>query len=113
MFLGFLISFSVSWDYGYGWAGLDPYITFIEKKMTEFIDPTPNNLVDEAKFLELLNHTPILAMLKEFYWEPVRYRHPHEAVLRLLPLCKLKRFRFLTELWKLLADETLKLLGFK
>ena len=81
--------------------------------MKEFIDPTPDNPIDAVKFLSLLDLTPILTVLAEFYHEPWRHRHPPEAMLRLLALYKLKRFRFLTELWKLLNDETLRLLGFK
>ena len=81
--------------------------------MTDFIDPTPDRPMDAVKFLSLLDLAPILAVLEEFYGEPWRHRHPPEAMLRLLALYKLKRLRFLTELWKLLDDETLKLLGFK
>ena len=81
--------------------------------MTEFIDPAPDRPIDAARFLGLLNLTPILATLEEFYREPWRHRHPPEAMLRLVALYKLKRLRFLTELWRLLDDETLGLLGFK
>jgi len=81
--------------------------------MADFIDPTPDNPIDAVRFLSLLDLIPILAALDEFYSEPWRYRHPPEAMLRLLALYKLKRFRFLTELWKLLDDKTLGLLGFK
>jgi len=93
--------------------GLALYLSYVEETMTEFIDPTLNNSVDAAKFLSLLNLTPVLATLEEFYCESWRYRHPPEAMLRLLALYKLNRFRFLTELWELLNDETLSLLGFK
>ena len=79
--------------------------------MADFVDSTPDRPVDAARFLSLLDLTPILAVVEEFYGEPWRRRHPPEAMLRLLALYKLKRFRFLTELWKLLDDETLKLLG--
>ena len=81
--------------------------------MTEFIDPTPNNPIDAARFLSFLDLTAVLAVLEGFYCESWRHRHSPEAMLRLLALYKLKRFRFLTELWKLLDDETLGLLGFK
>jgi len=81
--------------------------------MNEFIDPTPNNPIDAARFLSFLDLTVVLAVLEGFYCESWRHRHPPEAMLRLLALYKLKRFRFLTELWKLLDDETLGLLGFK
>lgn len=79
----------------------------------DFINPTCDKTVDAAKFLSLLDLTPVLATLEEFYCEPWRHRHPPEAVLRFLALYKLKRFRFLTELWRLLDDEALRLLGFK
>lgn len=93
--------------------GLALYMSYVDEAMTDFIDPTPSNPVDAVKFLSLLNLTPILATLEEFYRESWRYRHPPEAMLRLLALYKLNRFRFLTELWKVLDDETLSLLGFK
>jgi len=81
--------------------------------MKEFIDPTPDNPVDAARFLSFLDLRAVLAVLEGFYCEPWRHRHPPEAMLRLFALYKLKRFRFLTELWKILDDETLRLLGFK
>jgi len=81
--------------------------------MKEFIDPTPTNSVEAARFLSFLDLTPILLVLEGFYCEPWRHRHPPEAMLRLFALYKLKRFRFLTELWKILDDETLRLLGFR
>lgn len=81
--------------------------------MTEFIDPTPNNPIDAARFLSFLDLTAVLAVLEGFYCESWRHRHPPEAMLRLVALYKLKRFRFLTELWKVLDDETLRLLGFR
>ena len=82
-------------------------------KTEEFINPTCVRTVDAIKFISFLDLTPILAVIEEFYGEPWRYRHPPEAVLRLLALYKLKRFMFLTELWRLLDDEALRLLGFK
>jgi len=81
--------------------------------MTEFIDPTPNNPVHAARLLSFLDLTAVLAVLEGFYCESWRHRHPPEAMLRLVALYKLKRFRFLTELWKVLDDETLRLLGFR
>jgi hypothetical protein len=81
--------------------------------MTEFIDPTPIKPIDAARFLSFLDLTAVYAVLDGFYREPWRYRHPPEAMLRLVALYKLKRLRFLTELWKLLDNETLRLLGFK
>jgi len=81
--------------------------------MNEFIDPTPNNPIDAVRFLSFLDLTPILAVLERFYCEEWRYRHPPEAMLRLVALYKMKRFRFLTELWKMLDDDALRLLGFR
>jgi len=81
--------------------------------MSGFIDPTPNTPVDAIKFLSFLDLSPVSAVLEEFYCESWRSRHPPEAMIRLLALYKLKRYRFLTELWRQLDDETVKLLGFK
>jgi hypothetical protein len=81
--------------------------------MEGFIDPTPNTPVDAIKFLSFLDLSPVLAVLEEFYCESWRSRHPPEAMIRLLALYKLKRYRFLAELWRQLDDETLRLLGFK
>jgi len=78
-----------------------------------FIDATPDDPVEAARFLSFLDLTAVLAVLEGFYCESWRHRHPPEAMLRLFALYKLKRFRFLTELWKILDDETLRLLGFK
>lgn len=75
-------------------------------------NPTPDNPVEAARFLSLLDLTSILPMLEAFYGEPWRHRHPPEAMLRLLALYRLKRLRFLTELWRLLDEEVLGLLGF-
>ena len=44
---------------------------------------------------------------------PTRSKHPPEAFLRLLALQKLKRYKFLTELYRELDPKTVKLLGFK
>lgn len=77
------------------------------------LNPTPDNPVEAARFLSLLDLTAILPMLEAFYQEPWRRRHPPEAMLRLLALYKLKRLQFLTELWRLLDEEVLRLLGFK
>ena len=81
--------------------------------MSGFIDPTPNRPVDAAEFLSFLDLSPVLAVLEEFYCEVWRSRHPPEAMIRLLALYKLKRYRFLTELWRQLDEKTLNLLGFK
>jgi len=35
-----------------------------------FIDPTPDNPVEAARFLSFLDLTPILAVLEGFYCEP-------------------------------------------
>ena len=81
--------------------------------MSGFIDPTPNTSVDAIKFLSFLGLSPVSAALDEFYCESWRSRHPPEAMIRLLALYKLKPYRFLTELWRQLNDETVKMLGFK
>jgi hypothetical protein len=81
--------------------------------MADFVDSTMDRPVDALRFLSFLDLTAVYAVLEGFYCESWRYRHPPEAMLRLLALYKLKRLRFLTELWKLLDTETLKLLGFK
>jgi Transposase DDE domain len=81
--------------------------------MTSFVDPAPNIPIDAAQFISLLNLSPIAATLKRFYIEPYKIRHPPEAFLRLLALQKLKRYKFLTELYRELDDQTIKLLGFK
>jgi len=81
--------------------------------MDYFIDPTPNNPVDAARFLSFLDLTAVLLVLEGFYCEPWRHRHPPKAMLWLFALYKLKRFRFLTELWKILDGETLRLSRFK
>ena len=78
-----------------------------------FIDPTPDDPVEAAKFLSFLDLSPISAVLEGFYCEQRRHRHPPEAMLRLYALYRLKRFRFLTELWRLLDDDFLRLLGFR
>ena len=85
----------------------------IEKKMARFIDPTPNRPVDAVRFLSFLDLSPVLAVLEQFYCEPWRSRHPPEAMVRLFALYKLRRCRFLTELWRQLDKKTVKLLGFK
>src|SRR5208283_4254721 len=81
--------------------------------MQGFIDPTPNKPVDAVEFLSFLDLSPVLAVLEEFYCESWRSRHPPEAMLKPLALHKLKRYRFLTELWRQLTPKTVKLLGFK
>jgi hypothetical protein len=81
--------------------------------MEGFIDPTPNKPVDAVEFLSLLDLTSVSTLLKEFYCQSWRSKHPPDAMLRLLALYKLKRYRFLTELWRQLNDKTTKQLGFK
>ena len=81
--------------------------------MGEFVDPTPDNPGEASRFLSFLDLTPISAFLEVFYSERWRHRHPPEAMVRLFALYKLKRFSFLTELWRLLDDEALRLLGFR
>jgi len=67
-----------------------------------FIDPTPDNPIDAARFLSFLDLSPILAVLESFYCEPWRHRHPPEAILRLYALYRLKR-QVPAELWRLLG----------
>lgn len=81
--------------------------------MAGFIDPTPNRPVDAVRFLSFLDLSPVLAVLEAFYCESWRSRHPPEAMLRFFALYKLKRCRFLTELWRQLDKKTVRLLGFK
>lgn len=81
--------------------------------MARFIDPTPIRPVDAVRFLSFLDLSMVLAVLEQFYCEPWRSRHPPEAMLRLFALYKLRRYRFLTELWRQLDKKTVKLLGFK
>lgn len=81
--------------------------------MTSFVDPAPNIPIDAVQFISLLNLSPIATTLRRFYIEPYKIRHPPEAFLRLLALQKLKRYKFLTELYRELDDQTIKLLGFK
>ena len=81
--------------------------------MEGFIDPTPNRPVDAIEFLSFLDLTPVLAVLKKFYREPWRSRHPPEAMLKLVALLKLKQYNFLTQLWRQLDAQTVKQLGFK
>ena len=81
--------------------------------MSGFIDSAPDRPVDAIEFLSFLDLSPVLAVLEEFYCESWRSRHPPEAMIRLLALYKLKRYRFLTELWRQLDEKTLSLLGFK
>lgn len=81
--------------------------------MKGFIDPTPDIPVDAAEFLSFLDLSPLSATLEKFYSEPWRSRHPPEAMLKLLSLYKLKHCSFLTQLWRELDAQTVKLLGFK
>jgi hypothetical protein len=81
--------------------------------MDSFIDPTPKRPVDAVKFLSFLDLSPISALLKTFYRHPAKIKHPPQAMLKLYAFYKLKRFRYLTELWKQLTKKTLRLLGFK
>ena len=78
--------------------------------MDGFIDPAP---VDAVQFISLLDLSPIAALLKRFYREPYKIKHPPEAMLRLLALQKLKQYKFLTQLDRELDDAAVKLLGFR
>jgi hypothetical protein len=81
--------------------------------MEGFIDPAPNTLVDAVLFISFLDLSPLSALLKKFYREPYKIRHPPQAMLRLVALQKLRRHKFLSELDRELDDRAVKLLGFK
>ena len=81
--------------------------------MSRFIDPTPSKPVDAVHFISFLDLSPLSALLKSFYLEPYKIRHPPEAMLRLFALQKLRGHKFLTELDRELDDTAVKLLGFK
>ena len=49
----------------------------------DFIDTTPDDPVEAARFLSFLDLSPILAVLEGFYCEPWRQRHSPDATLRL------------------------------
>ena len=52
----------------------------------EFINFTPDDPVEAARFLRFLDLKPILEVLDGFYCEPRRHRHPPEVMLRGIPL---------------------------
>lgn len=81
--------------------------------MQDFVDPTPSTIVDAVLFISFLDLTALLPLLRSFYQEPYKIRHPPEAMLRLFALQKLRGHKFLTELDRELDDRALKLLGFK
>lgn len=81
--------------------------------MQGFIDPTPSTLVDAVQFISFLDLSPLLPLLKGFYLEPYKIRHPPDAMLRLFALQKLRGHKFLTELDRELDKRAIKLLGFK
>jgi len=81
--------------------------------MADFIDPAPSTLVDAVLFISFLDLSPLYALLRQFYVEPYKIRHPPEAMLRLLALQKLRGHKFLTELDRELNQQAVKLLGFK
>jgi len=81
--------------------------------MDGFIDPAPKIPVDAVQFISLLDLSPVIGLLMNFYREPYKIKHPPEAFLRLLALQKLKRYKFLTELYRELDDNSVKLLGFR
>lgn len=62
--------------------------------MSGFIDPTPKRPIDVVKFLSFLDLSPISGLLKEFYRDPSKIKHPPQAMLKLYALYKLKRFRY-------------------
>jgi len=49
----------------------------------DFIDTTPDDPVEAARFLSFLDLSPILAVLEGFYCEPWRQRHSPDAMLKL------------------------------
>lgn len=81
--------------------------------MGDFIDPTPSTLVDAVLFISFLDLSPLSTLLRSFYSEPYKIRHPPEAMLRLFALQKLRGHKFLTELDRELDERAVKLLGFK
>ena len=81
--------------------------------MEGFIDPAPNTLVDAVLFISFLDLSSLSALLRKFYREPYKIRHPPEAMLRLFALQKLRGHKFLSELDRELDDRAVKLLGFK
>jgi hypothetical protein len=81
--------------------------------MSDFIDPTPGKPVDAIQFISFLDLSPLSAILRKFYREPYKIKHPPEAILKLFALQKLKRYKFLTELDRELNEEAVKLLGFR
>ena len=89
------------------------HIYYTWSEMPDFIDPTPNTPVDAVQFLSLLDLSPVSALLRRFYREPYKIKHPPEAMLRLFALQKLRRYKFLTELDRELDDRAVKLFGFK
>ena len=81
--------------------------------MSDFIDPTPNTLVDAVLFISFLDLSALHQLLRRFYAEPYKIKHPPEAMLRLFALQKLRGHKFLSELDRELDDRAIKLLGFK
>jgi len=81
--------------------------------MSDFIDPTPSTLVDAVLFISFLDLSSLHIMLRQFYREPYKIKHPPEAMLRLFALQKLRGHKFLTELDRELDDRAVKLLGFR
>jgi hypothetical protein len=59
--------------------------------MADFVDSTTDRPVDAVRFLSFLGLKAVYAVLEGFYCESWGYRHPPEAMLRLLALYKLKR----------------------
>jgi hypothetical protein len=81
--------------------------------MSGFIDPTPSTLVDAVQLISFLDLSTLSALLKKFYREPYKIRHPPEAMLRLVALQKLRGYKFLTSLDRELDDRAIQLLGFQ
>jgi len=81
--------------------------------MSGFIDPTPNRPVDAVEFISFLDLSPLAELLRKFYREPYKIKHPPGAMLRLFALQKLKGHKFLSELDRELDDRAVRLLGFR
>ena len=64
------------------------------------MSPIQDDPVDAARFLSLIDFTPVLSVLLGYYCEEWRSRHPPEANLRLVAYRMIKGFEYLTDLWR-------------
>ena len=64
------------------------------------LSPIQDDPVEVARFLSLIDFTPVLTILLEYYCEAWRSRHPPEAMLRLVAYRMVKGFAYLTDLWR-------------